>query len=186
MNHIKETIAELERELEKLRIDIASIERVLGILKDKSPPKPDQNPKPMAKASPIKKPQRTKRKTTKKSKYKGVVIMERPDGTCRYRANYWDAARKKTKNQGTYDTELLAAAAVQKALGNDKEAEKLSHKAMKESDTSTSQMTLAKTSTKERYFKCKHCKLETKTKPIQCMNCNSASFDGPLTRELKD
>ena len=185
MNHIKETVAELERHLEKLRIDATAIERVLVILKKKDCPK--TVPSPVQKADPVKKAKKPKQKKKKRktsptrSKYKGVITVLHTDGSITYRANYWDAVGKKTKHEGTYDNELEAASAVQKALGNGEEAQGLLDKAMKESGTST-----PPTKTTERYFRCKHCKLETKTRPVQCMNCNGASFDGPLTRELED
>ncbi len=170
MNHIKETIVELERHLEKLRIDAAAIERVLVILKD-------CDNEVVVTAEPIPKSPRTshKRKSTKKSKYKGVVPIDYADGSKRYRANFWDAKRKKSTHIGNYDNELEAAAAVQCALGNAEEAERL-----------WPQAKIPPKKSVEKYYRCKHCKLETRIKPVQCMSCNSASFDGPLTRGLED
>jgi hypothetical protein len=124
MNHIKETIADLEQHLEKLRIDAAAIERVLVILQKKDCPK--TVPSPAQKADPIKKPKRkVGKKKSRKSKYKGVIIMENANGTVRFRANYWDAKKKKTKHLGAFDNELEAASAVERALGNTEEADRL-------------------------------------------------------------
>ncbi len=71
----------------------------------------------------IEKPEaKTKNKKTKiakarkgnKSKYKGV----KQAASGKFRAQYWDNKKKKVTGLGTFDDELLAAAAVQKALGN--------------------------------------------------------------------
>lgn len=54
------------------------------------------------------------------SKYKGV----RRDGK-KFSGSYWDGKNKKAKYLGMFDSELQAAAAVQAALGNYKEAKRL-------------------------------------------------------------
>lgn len=56
----------------------------------------------------------------KKSKYKGV----RREGK-KFSASYWDSVNKKLKYLGMFDSELLAAAAIQDEKGNKKEAKRL-------------------------------------------------------------
>lgn len=74
-----------------------------------------RSPKP---AKPAEKKTASAGKT--KSKYKGV----RPSGS-KFTAQYWDTKTKQLKHLGTFDGELQAAAAVQEAIGNKKEARRL-------------------------------------------------------------
>lgn len=88
-------------------------------------------PKPKTRRSKAKvTKKRTKTKTKKgaekaprgKSKYKGVSPLKTPG---KFRAMIWDAKTKKVKHLGTFESELLAAAAVQEFLGNKKESRRL-------------------------------------------------------------
>jgi len=56
----------------------------------------------------------------KKSKYKGV----RRTGK-KFSGQYWDGKKKRLIHLGTFEAELLAASAVQEALGNKAEAKRL-------------------------------------------------------------
>lgn len=80
-------------------------------------------PAPSTKRS-AEKPTSAKKKTASrrgaKSKYKGVS-PSRTSG--KFRAQFCD--KKKIKHLGTFESELLAAAAVQEALGNHEEAKRL-------------------------------------------------------------
>ena len=69
----------------------------------------------------VKKKRHSKTKSYKKSKYKGVT----PQPSGKFRAHYWDAAKGKVIGLGTFESELQAAAAVEEALGNTKEAMRL-------------------------------------------------------------
>lgn len=177
-------ITELEKELEQKRIDSVAIERVIELLRGRDEcQKQETTRAPSPRRTSVKKATAKPRKKKTKSKYKGVIVTERSDGTLYFRGNIWDAALKKTKYLGAFDSELLAAAAVQKVLGNYEEAQRLTDMA-EQAKNKPDRVVGKKKGNIEKYYKCKHCGLETKTRPVQCMGCNSASFSGPHKRDL--
>lgn len=67
-------------------------------------------------------PRRKESSTRKKSKYKGVSPSKTPG---KFRGQFWDKKNNRNVGLGTFDSELLAAAAYQEAAGNKKEAIRL-------------------------------------------------------------
>jgi len=63
----------------------------------------------------------TVKKRRKSSKYRGVTSASKG----KFRVQYWDPVLGKNVGLGTFDSELLAAAAYQKRKGNHKEATRL-------------------------------------------------------------
>ena len=81
----------------------------------------------------IKKPRRTKPKEEKvetakrrgpRAKYKGVSASKTLG---KFRANFWDKGKNRNIYIGTFDSELLAAAAYQEHIGNHEEAKRLTN-----------------------------------------------------------
>jgi len=118
------------------------------------------------------------------SKYKGVCLgRPKKDGSPRWRAQVWKDGR--LKSLGTFPTELEAAAAVAKAIGDTKEYLRLQGLAKQGradmAEQAENNPDRPKSKRKEKAWMCTRCHLTFKTKPTSCPGCRSASF-----REVDD
>ena len=94
------------------------------------PEKPDTKPEqPVNNARKSHKSKSTSKKKTSKrntSQYKGVERLKpNKSGQVKFKVSWWDGKTKKNIYLGTYDSELIAAAAYQDYIGNEAEAAEL-------------------------------------------------------------
>lgn len=118
------------------------------------------------------------------SQYKGVKKSKKPyaDGRDRFEVSFYNKQTQKLKYLGSFDNELLAAATYQERAGNKDEAKRLrsltrQQKAdMAEQAENNQDKPEPDAKKKVTIYVCSHCKLETKSKPIRCAQCDGASF----------
>lgn len=120
------------------------------------------------------------------SKFKGVTkARPKKDGTGKYLASFWDGTKQKNICLGTFDNELLAAAAVAEHKGDKDEAKRLRVLAkqkktdMKEQAENNPDRPPHK-KRKEKIWVCKttSCGIEYRTDPTinGCLNCKRNNF----------
>jgi len=126
------------------------------------------------------------------SKYKGVTRGKpKKDGSITYRAHIWDGKQGKNLMIGTFDEELLAAAAVHDYKGNKEEAQRLRNLAATTSGITKQQRAdiqeqvdnnpdrpshPAKKKKSDTVYVCKRCGTEWEIKPKQCRGCGCDDF----------
>jgi len=117
----------------------------------------------------------------KVSQHKGVSLCKkRKNGTQKWRVQYYDPSTRRIKSLGAYYSEIEAAAVYQDHIGNEVEAARL--RALDKQQTAD--MAEQKENNPDRVkadkmvmvWVCSHCRIEWKSKPDSCPNCNSASF----------
>ena len=163
---------------------------------EKKPPKPESKPV----RGPYKKRGITSRKAAERiagkavkhiaghhgplkkvSQHKGVSLCKkRKNGTQKWRVQYYDPSTRRIKSLGAYYSEIEAAAVYQDHIGNEVEAARL--RALDKQQTAD--MAEQKENNPDRVkadkmvmvWVCSRCRIEWKSKPDSCPNCNSASF----------
>jgi len=126
------------------------------------------------------------------SQHKGVTRGKpKKDGTITYRANVWDGKQKKNLKFGTFNNELLAAAAVQDYKGNKEEARKLRDMAAQQEDGKYVDAANMKEQAENNpnrpthqakkkkgvtVYVCKRCGSKWETKPTHCIHCQCDDF----------
>jgi len=199
MEHIRQTIQFFEEEKLTLANRINKIDEALSCLRDL-----DQGEDYLATSAPVvTKPEKKnargpykKRKASGKvekhvaghrgplkkvSQHKGVSLCKkRKNGTQKWRVQYYDPSTRRIKSLGAYYSEIEAAAVYQDHIGNEVEAARL--RALDKQQTAD--MAEQKENNPDRVkadkmvmvWVCSHCRIEWKSKPDSCPNCNSASF----------
>ena len=192
--HIKQTILWLEGRKQQLSDEIIEVELCVDTLMqlmdydieaaetEKRSPRPADRPAKKIKKSSKMLSDSNVRKG-KKSKYKGVSPMKPlKSGKIKYQAFCWDGKKKKCVTIGTYDTELMAAAAYQDHVGNKAEARKLRDQARQQADMAEqAENNRDRPPTKKKGKKiwvCKRCGLEYRTDPTKhgCIKCQHKDF----------
>jgi len=227
MEHIRQTIHDLEYKRQIYSDTIARIDETISCLRDLDGPselvEPAVPEKPDERTQLVQGPARRKykkRKVSKKktksarpkpehiaglrgprkkaSQYKGVSRdSPRKDGSRKWRAQYWDGKKQKPVSLGMFETELLAAAAYQDHAGNKAKAAEYRNldrqqqgkqdnlnttpdairqrraDAAEQAENNPDRTEKVKMVT---IWRCSHCKVETKSEPVRCNHCDSASF----------